>query len=55
MAKLNEGINPTLTLTVYIQKQKTSQEFAQDAKVPIFEELMVTIGTKHTLQCGGLM
>ena len=32
MAKFNEGINPTLLLTVYTQKQETCQEFAQDTK-----------------------
>ncbi|KAL7479399.1 hypothetical protein ACHAW6_005131 [Cyclotella cf. meneghiniana] len=54
MAKFNEGIDPTLPRTVYIQKQETCQEFAQDANVPISEELMVTTGTKHALQCSGL-
>ncbi|KAL7475564.1 hypothetical protein ACHAW6_001477, partial [Cyclotella cf. meneghiniana] len=54
-AKFNKGIYPTLPLAVYTQKQETCQEFAQDAKVPISKELMVTTGTKHALQCGGLM
>ncbi|KAL7481870.1 hypothetical protein ACHAW6_007550 [Cyclotella cf. meneghiniana] len=36
-----------------MQKQETCQEFAQDANVPISEELRVTTGTKHALQCGG--
>ncbi|KAL7474109.1 hypothetical protein ACHAW6_000102, partial [Cyclotella cf. meneghiniana] len=36
-----------------MKKQETCQEFAQDANVPISEELMVTKGTKHALQCGG--
>ena len=55
MDKFNKGIDPTLPLVVYIQKQETCQEYAQDAKVPISEELMVTTGTKHALQCGGLI
>ena len=54
MSKFYEGIDPTLPLAVYTRKQETCQEFAQDAKVPISEELMVTTGTKHALQCGGL-
>ncbi|KAL7474229.1 hypothetical protein ACHAW6_000215 [Cyclotella cf. meneghiniana] len=54
MAKFSEGIDPTLPLAVYTCKQETCQEFAQDANVPISEELMVTTGTKHALQCGGL-
>ncbi|KAL7477479.1 hypothetical protein ACHAW6_003285 [Cyclotella cf. meneghiniana] len=55
MATLKKGIDSTLLLAVYTRKQKTFQEFAQDAKVPIPGQLMVTTGTKHTLQCGGLM
>ncbi|KAL7475964.1 hypothetical protein ACHAW6_001854 [Cyclotella cf. meneghiniana] len=55
MAKFNKGINPTLLLAVYNQKQETLQEFAQDAKVPISKQLMVTTGTKHALQCRGFM
>ncbi|KAL7475159.1 hypothetical protein ACHAW6_001085 [Cyclotella cf. meneghiniana] len=54
MTKFNEGIDPTLPLAVYMWKQETCQEFAQDANVPISEELMVTTGTKHALQCSGL-
>lgn len=54
MDKFNEGIDPTLPLAVYTRKQETCQEFAQDANVPISEETMVTTGTKHALQCGGL-
>ena len=54
MAKFNEGIDPTLPLAGYTRKQETCQEFAQDANVPISEELMVTTGTKHALQCGSL-
>ena len=54
MSKFNEGIDPTLLLAVYTRKQETCQAFAQDAKVSISEELMVTTGTKHALQCGGL-
>ena len=54
MAKFNKGINPTLPLAVYAQKQETCQEFIQDANIPISKELMVTTGTKHALQCGGL-
>lgn len=48
------GIDPSLPLAVYTRKQETCQEFAQDANVPISEETMVTTGTKHALQCGGL-
>ncbi|KAL7478868.1 hypothetical protein ACHAW6_004618 [Cyclotella cf. meneghiniana] len=55
MSKFYEGIDPTLLLAVYTRKQETCQEFAQDAKVPISKNLMVTTGTKHALQCGGLM
>ncbi|KAL7482238.1 hypothetical protein ACHAW6_007917 [Cyclotella cf. meneghiniana] len=55
MAKFNKGINPMLLLAVYTQKQETCQEFNQDAKVPISEQSMVTTGTKHALQCRGLM
>ena len=54
MSKFYEGIDPTLPLAVYTRKHETCQEFVQDTKVPISEELMVTTGTKHALQCSGL-
>ena len=54
MVCFNEGIDPTLPLAVYTQKQGTCQEFANDAGVPISKQMMVTTSTKHALQCGGL-
>ncbi|KAL7475894.1 hypothetical protein ACHAW6_001789, partial [Cyclotella cf. meneghiniana] len=38
----------------YTRKREIWQEFAQDEKVPISKKLIVTTGTKHALQCGGL-
>lgn len=52
MDTFNEGIDPSLPLSVYIRKQENCQDFANDARVPISEETMVTTGTKHALQCG---
>eukprot|EP00804_Cyclotella_cryptica_P012561 CCRYP_014711-RA/>CCRYP_014711-RA protein AED:0.61 eAED:0.33 QI:0/-1/0/1/-1/1/1/0/407 len=46
------GIDPTLPLAVYTKKQEDCQEFSIDARVPISQELMVTTGTKHAVNCG---
>ena len=48
----NQGIDPSLPLSVYIRKQENCQDFANDARVPISQETMVSTGTKHALQCG---
>jgi hypothetical protein len=50
----NQGINPNLPLTGYMCKQEKCQAFAQDSGVPISEEMMVTTGTKHALNCGNM-
>eukprot|EP00804_Cyclotella_cryptica_P025455 CCRYP_017202-RA/>CCRYP_017202-RA protein AED:0.33 eAED:0.21 QI:0/0/0/1/1/1/3/0/788 len=46
------GIEPMLQLAVYNKKQEDCQEFSINAWVPISPELMVTTGTKHTVNCG---
>ncbi|HSN24444.1 MAG TPA: hypothetical protein VLS45_09830, partial [Methylomicrobium sp.] len=52
LERFNQGIDPSVPLIVYIHKQEDCQEFAIDGHVPISEETMVTVGTKHALQCG---
>lgn len=52
MEIFQQGIDPTLPLSVYIRKQENCQDFAKDARVPISEQTMVTTGTKHALQSG---
>ncbi len=51
VTNFNQGINPNLPLVVYTCKQEKCQTFAQDTGVPISEEMMVTTGTKHALNC----
>ncbi len=48
----NQGFDPKLPLAIYTCKQKKCQTFAQDAGIPISEEMMVMTGTKHALNCG---
>ena len=52
METFQQGIDPTLPLSVYIRKQENCQDFANNARVPISEQTMITTGTKHALQCG---
>ena len=52
MDAFQTGINPSLPLSVYVRKQENCQDFANDARVPISEQTMVTTATKHALQCG---
>jgi hypothetical protein len=47
-----KGIDPSLPLSIYTQKQENCQDFAADARVPVSEATMVTTGTKHAIQCG---
>jgi hypothetical protein len=54
ITNFNQGINPNLSLALYTRKQKKCQTFAQDAGMPISEEMMVTTGTKHALNCGNM-
>lgn len=54
LTKFNEGIDPSMPLAVYTRKQERCQDFANDAEVPISQAAMVTTGTKHALQCGGM-
>jgi hypothetical protein len=53
MVGFNEGIEPSIPLVVYTQKQETYQEFTRDANIPLSEEIIVTADTKYALQCGG--
>eukprot|EP00804_Cyclotella_cryptica_P023861 CCRYP_018685-RA/>CCRYP_018685-RA protein AED:0.12 eAED:-0.15 QI:0/-1/0/1/-1/0/1/0/255 len=46
------SIDPLLPLAIYTKKQEDCQEFSIDARVPISQELMVTTGTKHAVNCG---
>jgi hypothetical protein len=55
MSDFHQGINAALPLVVYTWKQEWCQTFALDARVPISEAMMVTTGTKATLQCGSMM
>jgi hypothetical protein len=55
VTNFNQGIDLNLPLAVYTQKQEKCGTFAQDAGVPISEEMMVTNGTKHALNCGNMM
>ena len=52
METFYEGMDPSLPLSVYIRKQEECQDFANDAKVPISDQTMITTATKHALQCG---
>eukprot|EP00804_Cyclotella_cryptica_P001474 CCRYP_003697-RA/>CCRYP_003697-RA protein AED:0.54 eAED:0.23 QI:0/0/0/0.5/1/1/2/0/223 len=52
LKRFNQGIDPSAPLIMYIRKQEDCQEFANDGKVNISEAMMVTTGTKHTIQCG---
>nr|ACA60896.1 gag protein [Thalassiosira pseudonana] len=52
METFYEGMDPSLPLSVYIRKQENCQDFANDAKVPISDQTMITTATKHALQCG---
>lgn len=42
-----KGIDPSLSLSIYMRKQENCQDFASDARVPISEATMVTTGTKQ--------
>jgi hypothetical protein len=50
----NQGVDPNLSLAVYMRKQEKCQTFAHNAGVPISKEMMVTTGTKHALNCGDM-
>jgi len=52
MTEFNIGINSGLPLSVYTRKQEKCQVFAINAGVPIFDELMVTTGSKHAISSG---
>eukprot|EP00970_Alexandrium_tamarense_P006376 scaffold1087_cov138-Alexandrium_tamarense.AAC.2 len=52
METFYKGMDPSLPLSVYIRKQEECQDFANDAKVPISDQTMITTATKHALQCG---
>ncbi len=52
METFHEGMDPSVPLSVYIRKQEECQDFANDAKVPISDQTMITTATKHALQCG---
>ena len=54
LAEFEKGIDSNLPLAVYTRKQEKCQVFAAAAGVPISEATMVTTGTKHALQCGGM-
>jgi hypothetical protein len=55
VTNFKQGINPNIPLTIYMCKQEKCQTFAQDADVLISEEMMVTTGTKHALNCEKMM
>jgi hypothetical protein len=55
VTNFNQGIDPNLPLAVNTCKQEKCQTFAQDAGVPISQEMMVTTGTKHALNSGNMM
>jgi hypothetical protein len=50
----NQGIDPKFPLAIYTCKQEKCQMFAQEAGIPISEEMMATTGTKHALNCGNM-
>jgi hypothetical protein len=54
VTNFNQGINPNLTLAIYMRKQEKCQTFAQDTGVPISVEVMVMTGTKHAVNCGNM-
>jgi hypothetical protein len=54
VTNFNQGIDPNHPLAVYMRKQEKCQTVAQDADVPISEEMMATTGTKHALNCGNM-
>ncbi|KAL7474005.1 hypothetical protein ACHAW6_000007, partial [Cyclotella cf. meneghiniana] len=51
MDAFQQGIDPSLLLSVYVRKQENCQDFANNARVPISKQTMITTGTKHALQC----
>ena len=52
--KLNEPIDSSQTLAVYIRKQELCHDMAEDAHIPITEATMVATGTKHVVATGGM-
>jgi hypothetical protein len=54
MAKFFNCIESSLLLAVYTCKQEKCQTFAQDADVPMSKAMMVTTGTKASLNCSGM-
>jgi hypothetical protein len=52
MEAFHKGMDPSVPLSVYTRKQEECQDFANDAKVPISDQTMITTATKHALQCG---
>jgi hypothetical protein len=51
MEAFHKGMDPSVPLSVYTRKQEECQDFANDAKVPISDQTMITTATKHALQC----
>jgi hypothetical protein len=54
MTDFHSNINSGLPLAIYTRKQEKCQVFAANAGVPISNETMVTIATKHALACGNM-
>jgi hypothetical protein len=55
MTNFHSGIVSGLPLAIYTRKQEKCQVFATHAGVPISDETMITIGTKHALAWGNMM
>ena len=54
MAEFNTCIDSGLPVVMYMRKQEKCQVFAYNAGVLIFNEMMVTTGSKHPLSTGNM-
>ena len=54
ITRFNKGIDPTLTLAVYMHKQELCQETESDSGVSISRETVVPTVTNHAVATGGM-
>ena len=54
MEEFNKGIDPSITLAVYMRKQDLCQDMANNVKISITKAIMVPIETKHAVATGDI-